>query len=84
MFAISIDIEASQTQMENLRGVLENYGFYPAVDGMFLCESCDMVGLFSAINALKAIPWFAERVRAVKAFRVENMSDFTELIKRGI
>ena len=84
MFAISIDIEATQMQMENLRSVLGNYGFYPSIGGMYLCESSDMVGLFSAINALKAIPWFVDMVQEVKAFRVENRSDFTELIKRGV
>jgi len=83
MFAISIDIEVTQKQMEDLHDVLGRFGFFPAIGGMFLSESKDMVGLFLAINELKAIPWFAEKVQEVKAFRVENMSDFTEIIKRG-
>ncbi len=84
MFAISIDIEATQMQKEHVSSVLGNYGFYPSIGGMYLCESSDMVVMFSAIDALRDLPWFTEKVRDVKAFRVENWSDFTELIKRGV
>ena len=33
------------------------------------------------MNALKAIPWFANSVRDIRAFRVENWSDFTQFMK---
>lgn len=35
----------------------------------------------SAMNALKAIPWFTQSVRDIRAFRVEDWSDFTPLFK---
>ena len=33
------------------------------------------------MNALKALPWFPACVRDIRAFRVEQWSDFTAFIK---
>jgi len=37
--------------------------------------------LFSAIFALKKTPWFKSSVRDIRAFKVENWSDFTAIVK---
>jgi virulence-associated protein VapD len=37
--------------------------------------------LFAAITALKAMPWFPGSVRDIRAFRVEQWSDFTPTVK---
>jgi virulence-associated protein VapD len=37
--------------------------------------------LFAAITALKALPWLPASVRDIRAFRVEQWSDFTRLVK---
>ena len=44
-------------------------------------HSEDMANLFRAITALKQLPWFAASVRDIRAFRIEQWSDFTPLIK---
>ncbi len=41
----------------------------------------DLANLFGAITALKALPWFPPSVRDIRAFRVEQWSDFTKLVK---
>lgn len=41
-----------------------------------------MANLFEAILALKALPWFARSVRDIRAFRIEQWSDFTGIIKQ--
>ena len=41
----------------------------------------DIANLFDAMNALKALPWFPDCVRDIKAFRVEQWSDFTRTMK---
>ena len=41
----------------------------------------DMAKLFSAINDLKATTWFPACVKDIRAFRVEQWSDFTAYIK---
>ncbi|GHT60100.1 hypothetical protein AGMMS50239_08300 [Bacteroidia bacterium] len=46
-----------------------------------LSESTDMVNLVRAVEALKQIEWFKKSVRDIRAFRVENWSDFTGFVK---
>jgi virulence-associated protein VapD len=43
----------------------------------------DMANLYRAIEALKKIDWFKKSVRDLRAFRVEDWSDFTSVIKEG-
>jgi len=40
-----------------------------------------MANLFRAIDALKKISWFKLSVRDIRAFRIEDWSNFTEFIK---
>ncbi len=40
-----------------------------------------MTNLFSTIIALKNTSWFKKSVRDIRAFKVENWSDFTQLVK---
>lgn len=40
-----------------------------------------MANLYKAIEALKKIDWFRNSVRDIRAFRVEDWSDFTPVIK---
>jgi virulence-associated protein VapD len=40
-----------------------------------------MAKLFTAIQALKAKPWFPLSVRDIRAFRIEQWSDFTPVVK---
>jgi len=40
-----------------------------------------MANLFAAISSLKALPWLPASVRDIRAFRVEQWSDFTKLVK---
>ena len=81
MFAITIDIEASAEQLKEIRALLLQHGFVQQIGGFFLSESNEMTSLFNALNALKATPWLVQSVRDIRAFRVENWSDFTQFIK---
>lgn len=40
-----------------------------------------MAQLFMAIQALKALPWAPKSVRDIRAFRIEQWSDFTPIVK---
>ena len=55
--------------------------FYNTQGSVYLTEKNDMSVLFSAINALKEIDWFRKSVRDIRAFRVEDWSDFTQFFK---
>jgi virulence-associated protein VapD len=48
---------------------------------VYVTRSEDLANLFQAIMALKALPWFARCVRDIRAFRIEQWSDFTPVIK---
>jgi virulence-associated protein VapD len=40
-----------------------------------------MANLFRAIQSLRARAWFPQSVRDIRAFRVEQWSDFTAVVK---
>jgi virulence-associated protein VapD len=39
--------------------------------------------VYKAIRRLSKISWFRESVRDIRAFKVEDWSDFTEIVKNG-
>jgi len=41
----------------------------------------DLANLTIAMTALKSLAWFPESVRDIRAFRVEQWSDFTPFMK---
>jgi virulence-associated protein VapD len=41
----------------------------------------DLATLFSAIQALRAQPWLPKSVRNIRAFRIEQWTDFTAVVK---
>ena len=63
--------------------VLRQYEFYNTQGSVYLTEKTDMANLFRAIDALKRIPWFQASVRDLRAFRVEDWSNFTDFIKEN-
>lgn len=65
----------------DIRRTLERHGFEWKQGSLYTTEAEDMAGLFAAIMALKALPWFPVVVRDIRAFRVEQWSDFTAIIK---
>ncbi len=91
MFAISFDMiindlkehygEPYNPAYYEIRVELRKYGFYNVQGSLYLTENRDMANLFKAINALKKIDWFKKSVRDIRGFRIEDWSDFTELIK---
>jgi virulence-associated protein VapD len=40
-----------------------------------------MAKLFLTIQALRVLPWFPDSVRDIRAFRIEQWSDFTPVVK---
>ena len=46
-----------------------------------MCQNEDLANLTNAMTALKQLPWFPNSVRDIRAFRVEQWSDFTSFIK---
>lgn len=91
MFAISFDLIVAETAHNHPRGVasaysdighvLHRFGFERGQGSVYVTTNEDMANLFSALVALKSLPWFPPSVRDIRGFRIENWSDFTALIK---
>jgi virulence-associated protein VapD len=91
MFAIAFELVVAETARHHPRGVsqayadigytLVNFGFDREQGSLYTTPSEDLANLFAAITALKALPWLPASVRDIRAFRVEQWSDFTTLVK---
>jgi virulence-associated protein VapD len=66
-----------------IKNVLREYEFYNTQGSVYLTQKTDMANLYRAIEALKKIDWFRKSVRDIRAFRVEDWSDFTAVIKEN-
>jgi virulence-associated protein VapD len=91
MFAIAFDMviadlkehygEPYNNAYFEIKMVLREYGFYNTQGSVYLTEKNDMANLYRAIDALRRINWFKKSVRDIRAFRVEDWSDFTAVVK---
>lgn len=91
MFAIASDLVVANTAATHPKGVsqayadiggcLAGYGFERVQGSLYVTQQDNLANLFSAIMALKALPWFPKSVRDIRAFKIEHWSDFTQLMK---
>jgi len=94
MFAIAFDMVISDLEefygtpyhkaYYEIKSVLKQHQFAWVQGSTYMTLSDDLSVVFDAINALSDIDWFACSVRDIRAFKVENWSDFTESVKRKI
>ena len=92
MFAIAFDMDIKELRSTygetynnayyEIKIILRDHNFLNTQGSVYLTDKDDMANLFSAIYALKKIDWFRSSVRDIRAFKVENWSDFTEIVKR--
>jgi virulence-associated protein VapD len=61
--------------------VLARFDFEWKQGSVYVSDNEDLANLMLAMNALKAVSWFSASVRDVRAFRVEQWSDFTGFMK---
>jgi virulence-associated protein VapD len=91
MFAIAFDLVVADTERHHPKGVsqaytdiadtLERFGFRRVQGSVYVTDSEDMANLFQAPMALKGLAWFPASVRDIRAFRIEQWSDFTPVMK---
>ena len=91
MFAIAFDMVVADLKKNygepynnayfEIGVILRKYGFYNAQGSVYLTERDDMANLYRAIETLKNTGWFKDSVRDIRAFKVENWSDFTPVFK---
>jgi virulence-associated protein VapD len=91
VYAIAFDLTVADTEMYHPKGVSQAYteigavlgehGFRRVQGSLYVTDDEDMANLFLAMQALRALPWFPRSVRDIRAFRVEQWSDFTAVLK---
>ena len=92
MFAIAFDLVVKDTAARHPKGVsaayaeikdtMGKFGFNWVQGSLYTCPDEDLANLFATLMALKALPWFPASVRGIRAFRVEQWSDFSALLKQ--
>ncbi len=91
MYAIAFDLVVADTEQHHPKGVsqayaeigsiLNEHGFRRVQGSLYVTDNEDMANLFLAIQSLKAQLWFPKAVRDIRAFRIEQWSDFTAIVK---
>lgn len=91
MYAVAFDLVVADTERHHPNGVsqayadigsiLNEHGFRRVQGSLYVSDNEDMAVLFLAMQALKARTWFPKSVRDIRAFRIEQWSDFTAVVK---
>ena len=90
-FAIALDMTVEDLDRHHPKGfrkgytdiaaTLSGFGFRRIQWTVYAADHADLAQLYQALEALKALKWFAQSVKSVQAFRMEQGSDFTEIMK---
>ena len=91
MYAIAFDLVVADTLAAHPKGVsqayadigavLAKFGFERVQGSLYVSDNENMANLFRAISALKSLPWIPTAMRDIRAFRIEQWSDFTSIVK---
>lgn len=91
MYAIAFDLVVADTETHHPKGVtqayteigavLDGHGFRRVQGSLYVTDDENMANLFLAIQSLRNLVWFPKSVRDIRAFRIEQWSDFTATVK---
>lgn len=93
MYAVAFDMETAKLKehygepynraYDEIRKTMDALGFDWVQGSLYLAraEKNSLTLVYRAIDKLKQIAWFKSSVRDIRAFKVEDWSDFTEIVK---
>lgn len=93
MYAIAFDLKIDDLKKEygepynkaydEIRQELELLGFEWTQGSLYISinEKDTLTNVYKAINKLSNIKWFRNSVRDIRAFKVEDYSNFTDIVK---
>lgn len=93
MYAIAFDLKVEDLKKnygepynkayDEVRQELEKLGFEWTQGSVYMSKDTTntLTTVYKAINMLSKIEWFKKSVRDIRAFKVEDWSDFTEIVK---
>ena len=92
MFAIAIDMNVAAADKHHPSGsrkaysdvalTMGKFGFERVQWSVYAARDEDLAKLFKVVHALKSLEWFRASVTNIRAFRMEEGSDFTPLFKQ--
>ena len=95
MYAIAFDLKIDDLKREyddpynraydEIRKELESIGFEWTQGSVYVNKSQEntLTTVYKAISKLSGIDWFKKSVRDIRAFKVEDWSDFTDVVKNA-
>ena len=93
MYAIAFDLKIDDLKKhygepynkayDEIRHAIETLGSEGTQGTLYMSvsEKNTLASVYKAINRLQNIKWFKQSVRDIRAFKVEDWSDFTEIVK---
>lgn len=93
MYAIAFDLKIEDLKKnygepynrayDEIRQELETLGFEWTQGSVYISveEKNTLTTVYKAISRLASIDWFKRSVRDIRAFKVEDWSDFTDIVK---
>ncbi|MBN0919596.1 virulence protein [[Mycoplasma] gypis] len=67
---------------EEIRSILRRYGFHWLSNSFYYSRSLNnLANMYRAIRSLKRIDWFKKSLISFNVFKMDDLSDFTELMK---
>lgn len=92
MYAIAFDMSISELEKYygkpynnayyEIAYILQEYNFYRIQGSTYATQDRDMGNLMMAVDALASVEWFANSVKDLRAFRIEDWSNLTKVVKR--
>ncbi len=73
--------EKSSPTKDGISKLLNENGFVPISDNFYICHDDGLVNLFRVIQTLKENASFKDYIRDIYAFKMEDFSSFTDIIK---
>ncbi|MGL4944618.1 MAG: virulence factor [Thermoguttaceae bacterium] len=95
MYAIAFDMLISDLKINygdpynnaysEIGAELKKFGFEATQGSVYLYQGSEngIAVVYKAINRLSAIEWFKQSVRDIRVFKVEDWSDFTDIVKNA-
>ena len=93
VYAIAFDLKVAELKKnygdpyngayQEINEELKKAGFEWTQESVYLSmkDGDNLTAVYKAINALSRIEWFKNSVRDIRAFKVEDWSDFTDVVK---
>lgn len=91
IFVISFDLVVAEADKHHPKGsrqaytdiskTLAKFGFGRVQKSVFAAKDENLANLIGAVNALRAHDWLHKSVSNIRAFRMEEGSDLTDLFK---